>query len=51
MGNALTGRLLGRGITTTNYRQRLVPENGNSTVADCTGGDTALPVDVLTLEV
>lgn len=40
--------LLGGRVTTTNHDQRLFPEDGRGTIADGTGGDTAVPVLVLT---
>lgn len=45
------GRLLGRGITAANDKQRLVAEDGHGAVAHGAGGDAVLPVLVLAGEV
>ena len=44
------GRLLRGGVAAADDRERLVAEDGDSTIADGAGRDTALPVGLLALE-
>lgn len=50
-GWQLTGSLLASAVATTDNGQRLLPEDGNGTVADGASRDTGLPVLLLSREI